>query len=92
MLSIFLYMYLFCIKLAIFRIFFGNPVQNRYTFFVPIKMYQFCTFFRCGCCCLNVIMITVNCIGSEQVSNLAVIIRQTVKNICMNSEYVTKKY
>ena len=37
-------------------------------------------------------MITVNCIGSEQVSNLAVIIRQTVKNICMNSEYVTKKY
>ena len=27
---------------------FGNPVQNRYTFFVPIKMYQFCTFFRCG--------------------------------------------
>ena len=33
---------------------------------------------------LNVIMITVNCFGSEQVSNLAVIIRQTVKNICMN--------
>ena len=27
---------------------FGNPVQNRYTFFVPVKMYQFCTFFRCG--------------------------------------------
>ena len=35
-------------------------------------------------CCLNVIMITVNCIGSEQVSNSAVIIRQTVKNIGMN--------
>ena len=27
---------------------FGNPVQNRYIFFVPVKMYQFCTFFRCG--------------------------------------------
>ena len=27
---------------------FGNPVQNRYTFFVPVKMYQFCTFFWCG--------------------------------------------
>ena len=27
---------------------FGNPVQNWYTFFVPVKMYQFCTFFRCG--------------------------------------------
>ena len=27
---------------------FGNPVQNRYTFFVPVKMYQFCTFFRYG--------------------------------------------
>ena len=27
---------------------FGDPVQNRYTFFVPVKMYQFCTFFRCG--------------------------------------------
>ena len=46
--SIVLYMYLFCIKLAIFQIIFGNPVQNRYTFFVPIKMYQFCTFFRYG--------------------------------------------
>ena len=31
---------------------FGNPVQNRYTFFVPVKMYQFCTFFRCGYKCI----------------------------------------
>ena len=35
-------------------------------------------------------MITANCIGSKQVLNLAVIIRQTVKNIYMNSKYVTK--
>ena len=32
---------------------FGNPVQNRYTFFVPVKMYQFCTFFWCGASCLD---------------------------------------
>ena len=41
--------------------------------------------------CPDVMIITVNCIANEQVSNLAMIIIQTVNNININS-YVCKKY
>ena len=41
--------------------------------------------------CSDVMIIRVNCIANEQVSNLAMIMIQTVNNIKMNS-YVCTKY